>query len=200
MDRVPLAEYAGRMTTFPVSDVTKAVDPIPPLSLREAVEALGDGPVEALGGPSRPLVRAWTSRRVKRGDAIAHELAAYHPFVAAVHAAFSDHRPLVLGPDAVWLMIAQGLAFHVQANAEQQRSRIVAHEGRELVWVRRDDFVKGAAENPWPEVFAALSVQVKERTGALHELALADFSTTDAIARSASEIALLSAAQPYFAL
>ena len=40
-----------------------------------------------------------------------------HPVVAAIHLAFSDHRPLVLSPDILWLLIAQGFANHVNASS-----------------------------------------------------------------------------------
>src|SRR5688572_4474466 len=37
----------------------------------------------------------------------------FHPFVEAVHDAYAMHRPLVISPDMVWLMVAQGFAKHV---------------------------------------------------------------------------------------
>jgi hypothetical protein len=186
------------MHTFSVSDVRAASDPLPEVSPREALEALIGGPVEALYTPSAPLARAYGVRpspNPKEPDV------PYHPFVAAVHAAFDQHRPLILTPDAVWLMIAQGLALHIGAHAEALRQVIVpGSEGRETLRVRRDDFVKGAASNPWPEVFGAFSEQVRTRTGDLHPLLVADFSTTDPTSRAASEVVLLAAAQPYFVL
>jgi hypothetical protein len=50
----------------------------------------------------------------------------WHPVVAAVHLAFLDHRPLRISPDAIWLMICQRVANHVNACAEVLRSRFVA--------------------------------------------------------------------------
>jgi hypothetical protein len=52
---------------------------------------------------------------------------AFHPFVAAVHHAFMDHRPLRLSPDAIWLLICQGVANHISASAEELRNRFVRH-------------------------------------------------------------------------
>jgi Domain of unknown function (DUF4419) len=188
------------MRTFAVSDVPPAVDPLPTVEPRAVFEVLAGGPLEAIWRPSSPLARAWTSHALaSRGDTGPRKEAPFHGFVTAVHAAFNDHRPLVLTPDAVWLAIAQGFAAHVAAHAETLRSRVVSHAMREVVKVRRDDFVKGSPENPWPEMFAAFASEVAARTGELHGLVVADFSTTDATARAASEITLLSAAQPYFA-
>ena len=185
------------MVVFAVSRVERAKDALPTVEPREAIESLAGRTVEAWWRSTAPLARAWTYRPVD--DARRREAVAYHPFVAAVHAAFDGHRPLVLSPDAVWLCIAQGFATHVQVNGEALRSKIVAHQGRELIAIRRDDFVKGATDNPWPEVFAALASEVGARTGELHDLVVADFSTTDAASRAASSLALLAAAQPYFA-
>jgi len=193
------AAYDGAMRTFAVSDVSRAVDPIVRVDTRVALEALARGaPLEAAYRTSRELVRAW-GVRPSADDPTATVDVTYHPFVAAVHAAFDQHRPLILSPDAVWLMIAQGFALHVGANVEALRARIVAHEGRELIKVVRDDFVLGSPDNVWPGVFGELSEEVAARTGSLHALVVANFSTTDATSRAASELALLSTAQPYFA-
>ena len=39
------------------------------------------------------------------------------------------------------------------------------HRGRVQIDVRRDDFVKGSPENPWPEVFAEFSTKVRDHVG-----------------------------------
>jgi hypothetical protein len=123
----------------------------------------------------------------------------YHPVIAAIGLAFNDHRPLVLSPDCVWLLVAQGLANHVNANAEELRSRFVSHSGKFTLSVRRDDFIKGSPENPWPEVFSEFSERLREHLGAeTHDLLLPSFSTTGAVERAAAEVVLLDAVQSYF--
>jgi len=186
------------MVTFTVSDVRPAEGPLAGVDERRAVEMLAGGPVEAWSRPRWPLAAAFGSRPRLVGGQFVEERVAYHPFVAAVHAAFDQHRPLELSPDAVWLCIAQGFATHVQLNAGALRADFVAHQGRETLALRRDDFIKNSPDNPWPEVFSSFSSQILERAGAFHGLLVADFSTTDAISRAASEITLLGAAQPYF--
>jgi hypothetical protein len=188
------------MRTFRVSDVTRAVDPIPEVDARLAIEKLAGSALEASYTTPRPLAKAWKTLPHYESGVWSSEEVPYHPFVAAVHAAFDQHRPLVLSPDAIWLMIAQGFAHHVVKNAEALRDRIVPFEGRELVSVRRDDFVRGSPHNDWPGAFAELSQQIAARTGVLHGIVVADFSTTDATARAASELVLLSAASLYFKL
>jgi hypothetical protein len=123
---------------------------------------------------------------------------AFHPFVAAVHRAFVDHRPLCLSPDVIWLLICQGLANHINANAERLRSRFVRHEGKVRIDVRRDDFVQGSPENPWPEVFAEFSAKIRDHVGPALDLFLPAFSTTGPVERAAAEVVLLDAMRSYF--
>ncbi|WP_168219421.1 DUF4419 domain-containing protein [Limnoglobus roseus] len=119
--------------------------------------------------------------------------------VAAVHLAFQDHRPLVLSPDIVWLLIAQGFAHHVNANAEALRSKFVQHSDKLTITIRRDDFVKGSPENPWEEVFVKFTDQIRGHVGAqTHELLLPNFSTTGPRERAAAQIVLMEAMQSYF--
>ena len=123
----------------------------------------------------------------------------YHGFLMAVHEAYASHHALVLSPDHVWLLISQGLARHINEHAEQLRSRLVRHEGKLNLSVRRDEFIPGA-ENDWPGVFAEFSLQLKEHLGGRRDLFLCDFSTTDFLARAASEVVLLGAVKQFFSL
>lgn len=119
--------------------------------------------------------------------------------VAAVNAAFCDHRPLVLSPDMFWLLICQGLARHVNANSESLRRSFVEHDGKAKIIVRRDDFVKGSPENSWSEVFAEFSAQIKNHIGEEnHANIVASFSTTGSIERAANEVVLMDTLKSYF--
>jgi hypothetical protein len=121
-----------------------------------------------------------------------------NPFVGAVHVAFAEHRPLILSPDDVWLCIAQGFGLHVNENAEQLRGRFVHHQGREIIRVVRNEFVKGSSENDWTGVFTEFSDQIANHIGKQRDLVVAAFSTTGPIERAVSEIVLMSAMQRYF--
>jgi Domain of unknown function (DUF4419) len=123
----------------------------------------------------------------------------FHSLIAAAHLAYQHHFPLVLSPDVLWLTVAQGLANHVNNHAEEMRSRFVSHEGKKLIQVRRDDFVKGSPENPWPEVWPEFSSAIKKAIGPEnHQLILGDFSTTRPTERAASEVVLMDCVQSYF--
>jgi hypothetical protein len=121
-----------------------------------------------------------------------------HGFLAAVHRAFDLHYPLVLSPDDVWLCLAQGFATHVNLHAETLRHHFVRHEGKVKLSVRRDDFVKGSPSNDWPGMFSELSDRIAEHIGKKRDFVVANFSTTGAIERAASEIVLFDAMHLYF--
>ena len=141
------------MTTFQVDDVVKATKALPlGDSERIVLERCGsvkpeshskfvDTPFE-YSGSWKPLANA---------------------FLAAVHAAFSNHYPLVLSPDVIWICIAQGMAQHINANPEKLRRRFVSHEGKETLTVK-NDFKKGSPVNPWPEAFDQFSQEIKKHS------------------------------------
>ena len=116
----------------------------------------------------------------------------------AVHLAFSDHLPLVLSPDDIWLCIAQGFGIHVTTNAEALRRRFVSHTGKLTLEVRRPEFVPGSPDNDWSGVFAEFSDQIATHVGKTRDLLVSDFTTTGPIERAATQVVLMSAMQEYF--
>lgn len=165
-----------------VSDVARAKQPLWETSPKRAIQSLVGFRVEACSE--------------YHGKVVASE---YHPFVAAVNAAFCDHRPLVLSPDMLWLLIAHGLARHVNANSNALRRQFVQHEGKMKIVVRRDDFVKGSPENPWSEVLGEFSAQIMNHIGAVnHSNIVAAFSTTGPIEKAANEIVMMDTLKSFF--
>ena len=121
-----------------------------------------------------------------------------HPVVNAAHLAFAEHHGLTLTPDDVWLCIAQGFAQHVDLHAEELRDRFVTHEGKAEIVVIRDEFRKGSATNDWQGVFGEFSDAIAKHIGKQRDLVVANFSTTGAIEKAASEVVLMSAMKNYF--
>ncbi len=114
----------------------------------------------------------------------------------AVHLAFSQHRPLVLTPDAVWLTLAQGFAQHINNHAEALRSRFVGHKGK--IELRVDAQLLTTAED-WSAVVHQWSANISEHVGlGLYELMICNFSTTTPVVKTASEVAMMDAFQRYF--
>ena len=117
----------------------------------------------------------------------------WHPFVAAADCAFNRHLPLVLSPDAIWLCIAQGVAA---------ASRIAASETRpprSLLEIRRDDWMRGDPDNPWPSIFDDFAAAIGAQHPDLRDLICASFSTTGPTERAAFAVALMDAMQDYYA-
>jgi len=148
-----------------------------------ASESDGPAPIEACSDEEGRLVPTFGS----------------HAGLAAIHLAYADHRPIVLSPDIIWMFIAQGLALHIKANAEALRRHFVRHQGRVILEVRRDEFVKGSRNNDWAAVFEEFSLFIRAHIGeATHALLEPRFSTTGAVEKAAAQVALLDAMQPYF--
>ena len=198
-------------TTFKVTEVERARQPLTEQSYKEAVEALltagiprhqrrvvddmlSKGIAMAVPGarPSRPVESCTRYHGRLLADV------SFHPVVAAVHHAFMDHRPLRLSPDTIWLLICQGVANHINAHAEELRPRLVSHPGKIEIEVRRDDFMKGSPENPWPEIFHEFSAKIRDHVGPKIDLFLPSFSTTGPVERAASQVVLLDAVRSYF--
>lgn len=170
------------MVTFAVSDVKRENSPLPTAATRRQLAMLGWRTPEAY--------------RISAGELI-HGYAV-NPLALAVHLAFAHHRPLVLTPDAVWLCLVQGLATHIDLNAEVLRPRLVRHTGKLELVERRDDFVPGRPDNNWPAVIDGLVAQIRQHLGGRADAFVADFSTTGPLERTASQIALMSAMKQYF--
>jgi hypothetical protein len=169
------------MITFAVSDVKRCESGRPSITLEESLQIRSERGFEAAACNLPGLIQSRA-----------------HGFVEAVYLAFYWHYPLVLSPDDVWLCLAQGFATHVKLHAEALRRRFVSHDDRLTISVRRDDFVKGSPSNDWPAMFSELSGRIGEHVGKTRELVVADFSTTGAIERAASEVVLFDAMQRYF--
>jgi hypothetical protein len=117
----------------------------------------------------------------------------------AIHEAYANHFPLVLSPDDIWLAISQGFSYHVNANAEQLRSQFVKHDGKEIIKVERNGFVKGSPQNDWPGCFSEFSAQIAGYIGEdKRDMLVSDFSTSTQITQAVSEVTLMNTLKAYF--
>ncbi|GAA5526332.1 DUF4419 domain-containing protein [Herpetosiphon gulosus] len=116
--------------------------------------------------------------------------------IQTIHLAFSQHYPLVLTPDCIWLTIAQGFANHVNRHTEHLRQYFVAHEAKKQLKIRVDDLSSQSAWTHAIELWAALLNQ--ELPAQLAQTLQCDFSTTTSISRTASQIGLMESFEHYF--
>lgn len=122
-----------------------------------------------------------------------------HPMVAALHYSFADHRPVVISPDMIWLLITQSFAIHIDQNPEKYRDLVVGFKGKKNIQIVRNDFRKGKLNNPWQETFSVFSDSIKGYVGdSMHRTLVPTFSTTGLAEKSAFEISLMDATSNYF--
>jgi hypothetical protein len=182
-DQAPIVHRSETEISFRVDDVEPCRERLPFTNARQQLE-------QRLGRSLQTFTHDQVSDIVLGEDGIEHSL------VHAIYLAFSQHRPLVLTPDAVWITLAQGFAHHINNHAESLRSRMVAHKGKVTVETTAPDL--GTTE-AWAEVIAQWSAGIEPQIPAeLSRLILCDFSTTTPIIRTASQIVMLDAFQQYF--
>lgn len=122
----------------------------------------------------------------------------YNSFFQGMYWAYADHRPFVLSPDMIWLLISQGFAQHVNANQESMRKYFVDFSGK-LSLVAQADKGLDDPTLSWEEIFPQFTKQVKEHVGNnLVETLTCDFSTTTSLEKVASEITIMETVKSYF--
>ena len=113
--------------------------------------------------------------------------------------AYADHRPIVLSPDIIWNVIAQGFSQHVNNNPEALRDRIVYHEkGKiELSVMTKEELHSPNVK--WDKLLNTFDNMIAESTkDNLADVMRADFSTTDKTARIVSQMTLMSSVKAFF--
>ena len=181
--RVKIAR-SGDYIKIPISDVKLAKLPLEEESFRAVIQKLSFGDIEAYS-PS-DSARMLVSTRL-------------HPFVAALHYSFAQHRPIVISPDMVWLMILQGFAKHVEYEADSLQNVIVDFEGKKKLSVRRDEFIRHSLSNDWNEVFDEFSQKIyADIDSNLSQLMQNNFTTTGPKETIAYQIALMDAMSEFF--
>ncbi|MDP4207457.1 MAG: DUF4419 domain-containing protein [Bacteroidota bacterium] len=122
-----------------------------------------------------------------------------HSFFQGMYQAYSDHRPFVLSPDMIWLLISQGFAQHVNNNAEELRKYFVDFDGKLSLIVRNDSIILDDPNSPWEDVFPEFTKQIGKYTGnELIDVLTCDFSTTTPVTKVASQITIMEAMKAYF--
>ena len=120
-------------------------------------------------------------------------------FFKCIVQAFADHRPLVLSPDMVWLLIGQGFSRYVNAHSEELREKLVSHQGKMVLKVEKDNDVLDPAKGDWALLLNDFSSMIADNTkGDVADMMTADFSTTGMDERIASQITLMETVKTYF--
>lgn len=126
-----------------------------------------------------------------------------HPFVSTLYIAYSDHRPISISPDMIWLLICQGFSTHVNLNIEALRNKFVSFNDKKKLVVNTefisDKFKKGSINSPWELAFPIMADSISKYVKKdIHNLYVQSFSTTTPTEKAAYEIALLDVMSGYF--
>lgn len=122
----------------------------------------------------------------------------FHALLSTIHLAFSEHRPLILSPDMIWITILQGFAQHVKNNSEELRHMFVSHKGKEQIEIVRQETFVGSPEYDWEGVIAEFAANLSARIPENCSNLASDFSTTGPLERTVCNVALLDVFQSYF--
>ncbi|PVF95614.1 hypothetical protein CPB86DRAFT_567137 [Serendipita vermifera] len=98
-------------------------------------------------------------------------------FVNTVVHAYNWHHHLIIRPDDIWIAILSQINFYVNANAEDLRSKFVAHKGKKKIEIRTSGTRYTADFGAIAEQFAA-RLKKKIVDPSLHKWILPDYTTT----------------------
>ena len=119
-----------------------------------------------------------------------------HSFFYGMYEAYANHRPFVLSPDMVWMLIAQGFSHHINANPEKYRDKLVDFSDKLSLVVESEKPLDSAQ---WDVLIPRFAEEIRENTkGTIVETMIADFSTTTQFEQIASEITLMETTKAYF--
>ena len=119
-----------------------------------------------------------------------------HPFFYGMYDAYAEHRPFVLSPDMVWMLISQGFSHHINADPEKYRDRMVDFQGKMSLVVESEKPLDSAE---WDKLIPKFADEIRNNTkGTIAETIIANFSTTTQYEQIASEITLMETTKAFF--
>ena len=163
--------------TFKVEDVEIAEDFLP---VRNGADL---GRKWAEGGPY--LGSSFANKSLVDGDDNA--------FFSMVCLAYAQHRPIVLSPDIMWIIICNGFSQYVNRDPEKFRQYLVNYDDKETLVIRT-----GLETTTAQKVQKFADLIAKETKGDIAELMTCNFSTTGMMEKMVSQITLMDAVKEYF--
>lgn len=142
------------------------------------------------------LGRKWANGEPYLGCSFANESLVdcnENAFFSMVCLAYAQHRPIVLSPDIMWIVICNGYSQFVNREPESFREYLVNHNDKETLVIRTSLETTTAQK---VEKFASLIAQ--ETKGGIADVMTCDFSTTGMIEKMVSQITLMEAVKPFF--
>ncbi len=160
-----------------------------------------DGPSSILNYQER---RHYIDSLFKNEDVLAHSFGddkivnrfEYNPFFFGLCDAYANHRPVILSPDIIWILISQGFDNHINNNSEKFREYIVGFEGKRQLKVTLSPYSK---ETDWYSIIDSFYIKLaSEVKGGLSDVMLCDFSTSDKVDIMVSKVNLMETVKSYY--
>lgn len=119
-------------------------------------------------------------------------------FFRCVVKAYAEHRPLIISPDVVWMVICQGFTRYLKAHLDQLRPQIVDHDGKiDLVVQSEFDLLSDKAD--WSGLMDGFVSNIRNHTkDGIADVLFADFSTSGTVEKIASGVMLMEAMDSFF--
>jgi len=114
-------------------------------------------------------------------------------FYLAFHEAWARHGKVVISPDDVWLAIQLQFNKYIEKNAEELRSILVAHEGKQTLTVDMTGYGKD-----WPLFMAKINDEIKKKIKIDIKELLPAFSSTTLVQLNMKHLAVMDNMKQYF--
>ncbi|CAF3043734.1 unnamed protein product [Rotaria sp. Silwood2] len=123
---------------------------------------------------------------------------------------YSNHYPLELSVEDIWVAIAQGVSIHLNENAEKYRQLFVSHEGKKTLQLNVDKLRisntdRASGENlsipaiDWPAAVRLMGDLIKEDMKAdLSTVITQPFSQTTAVQQTVFDACLMDTVKKYY--
>ena len=117
-------------------------------------------------------------------------------FISCTLKAWSEHYPLRLKCEHLWLLILQGVAVHVDKNAEKLREKYVTHDGKMKLCV---DISANPSTKEWETTIQNFVSQIDKNTVKdTCELFECDFTTSTITEKLAAKVTIMDICKNYF--
>lgn len=122
------------------------------------------------------------------------------PVLQGFYLAHSNHYPIRIKPDHIWLLIVQAFSNHVNANAEELRSQFVNFDGKKTLKVNYPLSSIAQVDKKVLENFSEqINAQMKDYLGdEILETLTPNFTTTDYNSTVVCKISIMGAFKKYF--
>ena len=158
--------------------------------------------------PRSTLVK-WDIKELLPEDTLSHSLTpnkmyAYSdsnvPILNGFYTAHTNHYPIRIKPDDIWLLIVQAFSNHVNANSEELRKYFVNFEGKQQIVISYDlSDISQVDKNVLEDFSKQINEEMKKYLGEkLIDILTPNFSTSTYDSKIVAKLSIMGAFKKYF--